>query len=63
MRDALGQVQSVLVLGGTSEIAVATVNKIVASRGARVELAARKPESCDRPESSILANSLPLPTS
>jgi decaprenylphospho-beta-D-erythro-pentofuranosid-2-ulose 2-reductase len=43
----LGEVQSVLVLGGTSDIALATVRKVVARRGARVVLAARKPESCD----------------
>ena len=47
MRDALGEMQSVLVLGGTSDIALATVRKIVARRGARVVLAARKPETCD----------------
>jgi decaprenylphospho-beta-D-erythro-pentofuranosid-2-ulose 2-reductase len=47
VRDALGEMQSVLVLGGTSEIALATVRKIVARRGARVVLAARKPETCD----------------
>ncbi len=47
MKDALGQVQSVLALGGTSEIAVATVRKLVSRRGARVVLAVRKPESCD----------------
>lgn len=47
MKDALGQVQSVLVLGGTSEIGAATVRKLVERRSARVVLAARKPESCD----------------
>ena len=41
MKDALGEVQSVLVLGGTSDIAVATARKIVSRRGARVVLAAR----------------------
>jgi decaprenylphospho-beta-D-erythro-pentofuranosid-2-ulose 2-reductase len=46
MRDALGAVQSVLVLGGTSDIALATVRKIVARRGARVVLAAREPDGC-----------------
>jgi decaprenylphospho-beta-D-erythro-pentofuranosid-2-ulose 2-reductase len=39
--------QSVLVLGGTSDIALATVRKVVARRRARVVLAARKPEACD----------------
>ncbi|MDQ1449164.1 MAG: decaprenylphospho-beta-D-erythro-pentofuranosid-2-ulose 2-reductase [Actinomycetota bacterium] len=47
MRDALGEMQSVLVLGGTSDIALATVRKVVARRRARVVLAARKPEACD----------------
>ena len=47
MNDAFGSVQSVLVLGGTSDIAIATVAKLVARRGARVVLAARKPETCD----------------
>ena len=47
MRDALGEMQSVLVLAGTSDIALATVRKIVGRRGARVVLAARKPEACD----------------
>jgi decaprenylphospho-beta-D-erythro-pentofuranosid-2-ulose 2-reductase len=47
VRDALGEMQSVLVLGGSSDIALATVRKIVARRGARVVLAARKPETCD----------------
>jgi decaprenylphospho-beta-D-erythro-pentofuranosid-2-ulose 2-reductase len=44
MRDALGTVQSVLVLGGTSEIAVATVKKLIAGRCRTVVLAVRDPE-------------------
>ncbi|MDQ1386123.1 MAG: hypothetical protein QOG65_3502, partial [Actinomycetota bacterium] len=40
MKDALGEVQSVLVLGGTSDIALATARKVVARRAARVVLAA-----------------------
>jgi decaprenylphospho-beta-D-erythro-pentofuranosid-2-ulose 2-reductase len=47
VKDALGQVQSVLVLGGTSDIALATCRKLVQRRSARVVLAARKPEACD----------------
>jgi decaprenylphospho-beta-D-erythro-pentofuranosid-2-ulose 2-reductase len=47
VKDALGEVQSVLVLGGTSDIALATARKLVARRAARVVLAARKPEACD----------------
>jgi decaprenylphospho-beta-D-erythro-pentofuranosid-2-ulose 2-reductase len=47
MKDALGEVQSVLVLGGTSDIALATVRKVVGRRGARVVLAARNPQACE----------------
>jgi len=46
MRDALGAVQSVLVLGGTSEIALATVRKLIAGRCRTVVLAVRDPASC-----------------
>jgi decaprenylphospho-beta-D-erythro-pentofuranosid-2-ulose 2-reductase len=47
MKDGLGQVQSVLVLGGTSDIALATVRKIAERRSVRIVLAVRKPEACD----------------
>ena len=43
MRDALGSVGSVLVLGGGSEIALATVRALVARRTRTVVLAARRP--------------------
>ena len=46
MRDALGEVQSVLVLGGTSEIGVATAKALVERRTRTVVLAARDPASC-----------------
>ena len=49
MRNALGGVQSVLVLGGGSEIAAATVRKLVADRCRSVVLAVREPAS-DAPE-------------
>lgn len=45
MQDALGAVQSVLVLGGTSEIALVTVRKLVAARARTVVLAVRDPGS------------------
>jgi len=45
MRDALGAVQSVLVLGGNSEIALAIVDRLVASRCRRVVLGVRDPDS------------------
>ena len=41
MRDALGEVQSILVLGGTSDLARATCRALVRERHARVVLAAR----------------------
>jgi decaprenylphospho-beta-D-erythro-pentofuranosid-2-ulose 2-reductase len=44
MKDALGSVQSVLVLGGGSDIALATVRALVAGRARRVVLAARRPD-------------------
>jgi decaprenylphospho-beta-D-erythro-pentofuranosid-2-ulose 2-reductase len=44
MKDALGAVQTVLVLGGTSEIAVATVRRLARDRCRRVVLAVRDPE-------------------
>lgn len=42
MRDGLGRVQSVLALGGGSDIALATVRALVAQGSERVLLAARK---------------------
>jgi decaprenylphospho-beta-D-erythro-pentofuranosid-2-ulose 2-reductase len=47
MKDALGSVQSVLVLGGGSDIALATVRALVARRATTVVLAARRPEQLD----------------
>lgn len=45
MQDALGAVQSILVLGGTSEIALTTVRKLVAERCRTVVLAGRSPDA------------------
>jgi decaprenylphospho-beta-D-erythro-pentofuranosid-2-ulose 2-reductase len=45
MKDALGAVQSVLVLGGGSDIAQATVRELVGRRARRVVLAARQPDA------------------
>jgi decaprenylphospho-beta-D-erythro-pentofuranosid-2-ulose 2-reductase len=45
MRDALGSVQSVLVLGGNSEIAVAIVDRLVEQRCKKVLLGVRSPAS------------------
>ena len=46
MRDALGAVQSVLVLGGSSEIALATVARLVDQRCRTVVLAVRDVDAC-----------------
>jgi decaprenylphospho-beta-D-erythro-pentofuranosid-2-ulose 2-reductase len=43
VRDATGAVQSVLVLGGTSEIGLATARRLVSERTRRVVLAVRDP--------------------
>jgi decaprenylphospho-beta-D-erythro-pentofuranosid-2-ulose 2-reductase len=45
MQDSLGAVQSVLVLGATSDIAHATLRALVARRTRTIVLAARDPES------------------
>jgi decaprenylphospho-beta-D-erythro-pentofuranosid-2-ulose 2-reductase len=45
MQDALGAVQSALVLGGGSEIALATARALVARRARTIVLAARRPET------------------
>jgi decaprenylphospho-beta-D-erythro-pentofuranosid-2-ulose 2-reductase len=48
MRDALGRVESVLLLGGTSEIGVATTRELVARGASRVVLAARDLDAAGR---------------
>jgi decaprenylphospho-beta-D-erythro-pentofuranosid-2-ulose 2-reductase len=44
VKDALGSVQSLLVLGGSSEIALATARALAAGRTRTVILAARRPD-------------------
>ncbi|MEA2466203.1 MAG: decaprenylphospho-beta-D-erythro-pentofuranosid-2-ulose 2-reductase [Thermoleophilaceae bacterium] len=56
MKDALGAVQSVLVLGGTSEIGVATARALVRGRARTVVLAARDPEACAEVASTLEAD-------
>jgi decaprenylphospho-beta-D-erythro-pentofuranosid-2-ulose 2-reductase len=56
MKDALGAVQSVLVLGGTSEIGVATARALVRGRARTVVLAARDPEKCAEAASALAAD-------
>lgn len=55
MQDALGAVQSLLVLGGTSEIAASVAERLVERRCRTVVLAARDPSATDD-----LANDLRL---
>ena len=47
MKDSLGSVQTVLVLGGGSEIALATVRELVGRRATTVVLAARRPDALE----------------
>ena len=47
MNDGLGWPQSVLVLGGASDIALATVRRLVAARARTVVLAGRRPEALE----------------
>ena len=48
MNDAFGSPQSVLVLGGTSDIALATVRRLVADRCRTVVLAGRDPDALEQ---------------
>ncbi|MGH8985400.1 MAG: decaprenylphospho-beta-D-erythro-pentofuranosid-2-ulose 2-reductase [Acidimicrobiia bacterium] len=47
MKDALGAVQSVLVLGGGSDIALATCRELVDRRARTIVLAARRPDELE----------------
>jgi decaprenylphospho-beta-D-erythro-pentofuranosid-2-ulose 2-reductase len=53
MKDALGAVQSVLVLGGGSDLALATCERL-APRARTIVLAARKPETLDGAVADLL---------
>jgi decaprenylphospho-beta-D-erythro-pentofuranosid-2-ulose 2-reductase len=53
LRDALGGVESVLVLGGGSEIALATARKLIAGRTRTVVLAGRDPEALTAPAKEL----------
>ena len=55
MRDALGSVQSVLVLGGASEIGVAVASALAAPRHASVVLAGRHPDSLREAAAEVVA--------
>jgi decaprenylphospho-beta-D-erythro-pentofuranosid-2-ulose 2-reductase len=55
VNDALGEPQSVLVLGGTSEIGVATARALVERRTRTVILAARDPQRCAEAADSLRA--------
>src|SRR5262245_18560580 len=55
MMDALGSPQSILVLGGGSDIARATCIALARRRNPRIVLAARKPESLDATVAAIRA--------
>ena len=55
MKDALGSVQSILLLGGTSEIGVATARELVKRRARTVLLAVRDPQRATRQAEELRA--------
>jgi decaprenylphospho-beta-D-erythro-pentofuranosid-2-ulose 2-reductase len=55
VRDALGDVQSVLVFGGGSDIALATVRRLVGRRARTVVLAAHHPDALHDTREELLA--------
>jgi decaprenylphospho-beta-D-erythro-pentofuranosid-2-ulose 2-reductase len=55
VKDALGSVQSVLVLGGTSEIGLATARRLVADRTRTVVLAVRDPAAAEGDAAALRA--------
>jgi decaprenylphospho-beta-D-erythro-pentofuranosid-2-ulose 2-reductase len=55
MRDAFGQPQSVLVLGGTSEIALCVVNKLAMARCKKVILAVRNTQAGEEAADTLRA--------
>ncbi|MFE1438005.1 decaprenylphospho-beta-D-erythro-pentofuranosid-2-ulose 2-reductase [Streptomyces sp. NPDC058739] len=55
MKDAFGLPQSLLVLGGTSEIALATARRLIARRTRTVWLAGRPSPALDRAAASLRA--------
>jgi decaprenylphospho-beta-D-erythro-pentofuranosid-2-ulose 2-reductase len=62
MKDALGSVQSLLVLGGTSDIALATARRLVADKTRRVVLAARPSERLDAAAADLRARGAEVET-
>jgi decaprenylphospho-beta-D-erythro-pentofuranosid-2-ulose 2-reductase len=55
MKDALGRVGSVLLLGGGSEIGLAIIDRLVANGCTTAVLAARRPEACAADRTRLLA--------
>lgn len=56
MKDAVGNVSSILVLGGTSEIGLAIARRLVARRPAAVTLAGRDAQSLDASAETLRAH-------
>ena len=55
MKDALGSAQSLLILGGTSDIALATARRMAAGKTKRIVLAARPSERLDAAAADLRA--------
>jgi decaprenylphospho-beta-D-erythro-pentofuranosid-2-ulose 2-reductase len=55
VKDSLGEVQSILVLGGSSELGVAIATRLAAPRRASVVLAGRNPTALESAAASVTA--------
>lgn len=53
MKDALGRPQSLLLLGGSSDIGLATARALVARRARTVVLAGRRPDALEAPAAEL----------
>ncbi|WP_067489282.1 decaprenylphospho-beta-D-erythro-pentofuranosid-2-ulose 2-reductase [Actinomadura hibisca] len=62
MKNALGAPQSLLVLGGASDIALATARALIADRTRRVILAGRSPEALERAAEGLRAPGVTVET-
>lgn len=63
MRNALGEPQTIVVFGGTSEIALAIVRRLVTPRTTRVVLACRDVDGAERHRESLSAELAPAEVS
>lgn len=62
MKDALGSAQSLLILGGTSDIALATARRMVAGKTRRIVLAGRPSQRLDAAAEDLRAHGAEVET-